>query len=80
MWLIWQNPRPCWPQAAPCCASIMPMQRALQRLPGVGPVLAQRIIEWREVNGPFASMVDLDKVDGVGPALLRDLEALLRFD
>ena len=53
---------------------------ALQRLPGVGPVLAQRIIEWREVNGPFASMVDLDKVDGVGPALLRDLEALLRFD
>ncbi len=53
---------------------------ALERLPGVGPVLAQRIIEWREANGPFADLADLDKVDGVGPALLRDLEALLRFD
>ena len=53
---------------------------ALQRLPGVGPVLAQRIVQHREANGPFADLADLDKVEGVGPALLRDLEALLRFD
>ncbi len=47
---------------------------ALEELPRVGPVLAERIIAWRVENGPFASTADLDAVPGIGPALL---EALL---
>lgn len=45
----------------------------LEELPGVGPVLAQRIISDREKNGPFASIDDLDRVSGVGPAILESL-------
>lgn len=44
----------------------------LDRLPKVGPALAQRIVEWREARGPFRTLADLDSVPGVGPALLRD--------
>jgi competence protein ComEA len=47
---------------------------ALEELPRVGPVLAERIVAWRTENGPFASAADLDAVPGIGPALL---EALL---
>lgn len=52
----------------------------LQGLPGVGPVLAQRIVAWREAQGRFTALADLDAVTGVGPSLLRQLEGLLRFD
>jgi competence protein ComEA len=44
----------------------------LDRLPGVGPALAQRIVEWRQGHGPFRTLAELDSVPGVGPALLRD--------
>ncbi len=47
----------------------------LERLPGVGPVLASRIIEEREANGPFVSADDLERVSGIGPkkiAAMRD--------
>lgn len=44
----------------------------LDRLPKVGPALAQRIVDWRAARGPFRTMADLDSVPGVGPALLRD--------
>ncbi|MCE2489805.1 MAG: ComEA family DNA-binding protein [Anaerolineae bacterium] len=52
----------------------------IQLLPGIGPVLALRIIAWREAQGRFSNMSDLDAVTGVGPALLRQLEGLVRFD
>ena len=52
----------------------------LQGLPGVGPVLARAIVEYREAHGPFAELAELDAVSGIGPALLRRLEGLLRFD
>ena len=45
----------------------------LVTLPGVGPVLAARIISHREANGPFTSVDDLDAVSGVGPAVLAGL-------
>lgn len=44
----------------------------LDRLPKVGPALAQRIVDWRQSHGPFRTLADLDAVPGVGPALLRD--------
>ncbi|MBJ2119852.1 helix-hairpin-helix domain-containing protein [Arthrobacter sp. MSA 4-2] len=47
---------------------------ALEMLPRVGPVLAERIIAWRTEHGPFARAEDLDAVPGIGPALL---EAML---
>src|SRR6478735_5220327 len=46
----------------------------LDTLPKVGPVLAQRIVDWRKDHGPFKSIEELDAVDGVGPKML---EALL---
>ena len=45
----------------------------LQRLPGVGPVAARRILEERVANGPFASVEDLVRVPGFGPAKVRVL-------
>lgn len=45
----------------------------LEGLPGVGPVLAQRIVAYREKNGPFASVESLESVTGVGPAIVSGL-------
>ena len=38
-------------------------------LPGVGPVIAARIVQFRKDNGPFANLEDLQKVEGIGPKL-----------
>lgn len=42
----------------------------LQRFPGVGPVIAQRIIDYREANGPFESVEALINVKGIGEKTL----------
>ena len=42
-------------------------------LPRIGPVLAQRIIEDRERNGPFLAVGDLTRVKGIGPSTVRKL-------
>ena len=39
----------------------------LERLPGIGPVIAERIVEYRRANGRFRSWQDLENVSGIGP-------------
>ena len=49
----------------------------LDKLPGVGPTTAQRIIEYRQANGPFQKPEDLLKVRGIGPAQFDALKHLI---
>jgi competence protein ComEA len=49
----------------------------LDALPKVGPVLAQRIVDWRKEHGSFTSVEELDAVDGVGPKMLETLLPLV---
>ncbi|MFF3063145.1 helix-hairpin-helix domain-containing protein [Oerskovia sp. NPDC057915] len=48
-------------------------EAALDGLSGIGPVLAARIVEWREANGPFTTVEELGEVSGIGDALLARL-------
>jgi competence protein ComEA len=50
----------------------------LDALPGVGPVTAAAIVAWRNANGKFRSVDQLAEVDGIGPARLDKLRALVR--
>jgi len=51
----------------------------LDALPGVGPVTAAAIVAWRQANGKFSSVDQLADVDGIGPARLDKLRALVRI-
>jgi competence protein ComEA len=49
----------------------------LDGLPGVGPVTAQKIIDWRQTHGPLRSVEDLDAIPGIGPARVEQLRDLV---
>lgn len=46
---------------------------ALESLPGIGPVTAEKIVAWRTEHGAFTSLDELLEVDGIGPKTLADL-------
>jgi competence protein ComEA len=49
----------------------------LDALPGVGPVTAQKILDYRDAHGAFTSVDELDAVPGIGPARLEQLRELV---
>jgi competence protein ComEA len=49
----------------------------LEQLPGVGPALARRIVEYRQKNNGFSSVEELDNVEGIGPAKLESIKDLV---
>lgn len=49
----------------------------LDKLPGVGPSTAQKIISYRESNGLFASIDDIKNVSGIGDAMFNDIKELI---
>ncbi len=52
-------------------------QLELESLPGVGPALAGRMVDWRAANGGFKKKQDLMKVSGIGQKLFAGIEALV---
>ena len=55
-------------------------QAELEDLPGVGPVLASRLIAYRTDHGRFRNLAAIDAVSGVGPAMLANLKDAISFD
>lgn len=49
----------------------------LDELPGVGPITAQKIVDYRAEHGPFGSVDDLDAVPGIGPTRIEQLRDLV---
>ena len=54
-------------------------EQELTTLPGVGPGLARRIIEYRAANGPFQSVEDLQNVSGIGPSKFEKMAPYVRL-
>ncbi len=68
--------------ASPAGAATVSLNTAtlsqLDTLPGVGPVTAQKILEWRAQHGRFSSVSELQEVDGIGPKTFADIAPHVR--
>jgi competence protein ComEA len=53
--------------------------KQLDALDGIGPVIAQRIVEYRKTHGSFISIDDLQKVSGIGAAKFAQIKAKVRI-
>ena len=53
---------------------------ALETLPGIGPALAQRILDFRQASGPFEQIEDLMEVSGIGPGIFDQIRELITTD
>jgi competence protein ComEA len=49
----------------------------LQALPGIGEILAQKIVDYREQNGPFSNITQLMEVEGIGAAVFNKISFLI---
>jgi competence protein ComEA len=49
-------------------------QKQLEELPGIGPAKAKAIMDYRKKNGPFKSVEDIKKVDGIGDATYEQIK------
>jgi competence protein ComEA len=72
------------PRAPAAPAAPVALNRAtpaeLQTLPGVGPVLAERIVAFRAAHGPLRTIADLQRVQGIGARTAARLAPHVRFD
>lgn len=68
--------------ATPSSGSLVNLNTAtaieLEALPGIGPVLAAAIVDWRTQNGGFTSIDQLEQVSGIGPATFAEIAPLVR--
>lgn len=51
----------------------------LEQLPGVGPVIAERIVQWRSENGPFGSIEELAEISGIGQSMIDRIREQVRM-
>lgn len=90
---VWLNRQPRAVLAAPvhsvCAEALSRAERIdvnsataleLEALPGVGEVLAARIVAWRDEHGPFRDLEALGEVSGVGEGKLRAMQDFIRLD
>jgi len=68
---------------APTASSPLSLNSAtlaqLDTLPGIGPVMANRIFAYRKLNGPFLLIEDLKKVSGIGDVTFAEISKLVRI-
>lgn len=69
--------------ARPRTPEILNLNRAtaaeLDRLPGISPTVAERIVAYREAHGGFRTIEELDSVKGIGPAILGKVRPLVKL-
>ena len=55
-------------------------QEELETLPGIGPVTAEKIIEYRTTIGPFSTIEEIQEVSGIGPKTFEDIKDLITVE
>jgi len=55
-------------------------QEGLESLPGIGPTLAKRVIQYREANGPFPNIEAIENVSGIGPGIFEKIRDLITIN
>jgi competence protein ComEA len=63
------------PSSAPVSLSSATAEQ-LDTLPGIGPVTAQKIVDYRQQHGPFTSLDGLDAIPGIGAARIQELQGV----